>query len=189
MASFMNRHLSAWPSSEVRCALFVIASCLCAILRPYRLNSSNNVDNFILVLIALCSLALLAATYHSATHIFTYCILISALLISIPHLVLIFYICYTLAKKAGIAPCCLKKHYQTLKAYVMDKGCTRQTDVESQFSVGSLPDRLINPEEYEPVLQTTVKHTAAESTEPTDTNEPVSEESRLIPVYTYGSTN
>ena len=116
VASFMNRHLSAWPSSEVRCALFVIASCLYATLRPYRLNSSNNVNNFILVLIALWSLALLAATYHSATHIFTYSILISALLISIPHLVLIFYICYTLAKKAGIAPCCLKKPYQTLKA-------------------------------------------------------------------------
>ena len=32
--------------------------------------------------------------------------------------------------------------------------CTRQTetDKESQFSVGSLTDWLINPEEYEPVV-------------------------------------
>ena len=188
VASFMNRHLSAWPSSEVRCALFVIASCLYATLRPYRLNSSNNVDNFILALIALCSLALLAATNHSATNIFTSSILISVMLISIPHLVLIFYICYTLAKRAGIA-LCLKKHYQTLKACA---GCTRQTetDMESQFSVDSLPDRLINPEEYEPVPQTTEKYTAAEPTKSTDTNEPVSEEPRrLTPVYTYGSIN
>jgi len=191
VASFMNRHLSAWPSSEVRCALFVIASCLYATLRPYRLNSSNDVDNFILVLIALCSLALLAATNHSATNIFTCSILISVMLISIPHLVLIFYICYTLAKRAGIA-LCLKKHYQTLKAYVLEAGCTRQTetDTESRFSGDSLPDRLINPKEYEPVPQTTEKHTAAEPTESTDTNEPVSEEPRrLIPVYTYGSIN
>ena len=40
-------------------------------------------------------------------------------------------------------------------------------------------DRLINPEEYEPVLPTTEEHTAAE---------PVNEDPRkLSPVYTYGS--
>ena len=155
------------------------------------MNSSNNVDNFILVLIASCSLALLAATYHSATNIFTCSILISVMLISIPHLVLIFYICYTLAKRAGIS-LCLKKHYQTLKAYVVDAGCTRQTetDMESQFSVDSLPDWLINPEDYEPVLRTAEKHTAAEPTGATNTNEQANEEPRrLTPVYTYGSIN
>ena len=54
--------------------------------------------------------------------------------------------------------------------------CTRQigTDKESQFSVGSLPDLLINPDEYEPVVALDHrKHTAAEPCQPTDTNDPV----------------
>ena len=62
-----------------------------------------------------------------------------------------------------------------------------EADVEAESDTDSLPDRLINPGEYEPVLPTTEEHTAAELTE---NKEPVSEElRRLIPVYTYGSIN
>ena len=54
-----------------------------------------------------------------------------------------------------------------------------------QSDTGSLPDRLINPGEYEPVLPTTEEHSTAE---PTEDKEPVDEEPRrLTPVYTYGS--
>ena len=60
-------------------------------------------------------------------------------------------------------------------------------DVENESDHDSLPDQLINPVEYEPVLPTTEKHTAAELTED---NESVNEEPRrLSPVYTYGSIN
>ena len=62
-----------------------------------------------------------------------------------------------------------------------------EADVETESDTGSLPDRLINPGDYEPVLPTTEEHTAAE---PTEDKETVSEEPRrLIPVYTYGSIN
>ena len=60
-----------------------------------------------------------------------------------------------------------------------------EADVESDTS--SLPDRLVNPGEYEPVLLTTEEHTAAENTvnkEPSNQNP-----RRLTPVYTYGSIN
>ena len=60
-------------------------------------------------------------------------------------------------------------------------------DVEAESDTGSLPDHLINPGEYEPVLPTTEEHTAAELTEDKET---VNEEPRrLILVYTYGSIN
>ena len=60
-----------------------------------------------------------------------------------------------------------------------------EADVETESDTDSLPDRLINPGEYEPVLPTTEEHTAAELTE---NKEPDNEEPRrLIPVYTYGS--
>ena len=60
-----------------------------------------------------------------------------------------------------------------------------ETDVEAQSDTGLLPDRLVNPEEYEPLLPTTEEHTVAEFTENKDS---VSEDpSRLTLVYTYGS--
>ena len=62
-----------------------------------------------------------------------------------------------------------------------------KADVEAESDTGSLPDRLINPGVYEPVLPTAEEHTAAELTED---KEPVNEEPRrLTPVYSYGSIN
>ena len=62
-----------------------------------------------------------------------------------------------------------------------------EADVEAESDTGSLPDWLINPGEYEPLLPTTEEHTAAELMED---KEPVNEEPRrLTPVYTYGSIN
>ena len=64
--------------------------------------------------------------------------------------------------------------------------CT-DTDVEFECDTGSLPDYLINPQQYEPVLPTIGEHTAAHSTE---SKEPASEDlGKLSPVYTYGSIN
>ena len=37
-------------------------------------------------------------------------------------------------------------------------------DLEAETNTGSLPDRLINPGEYEPLLPTTEQHTAAGTT-------------------------
>ena len=60
-----------------------------------------------------------------------------------------------------------------------------EADMEAESDTGSLPDRLINPGEYEPVLQVRREHAAAE---PTEDQEPDNEEPRrLTPVYTYGS--
>ena len=69
----------------------------------------------------------------------------------------------------------------------MYKTCMQTTrppseDVEGDSDTGSLPDRLINPGGYEPMLPTTEEHSAAE---PTEDKEP----RRLTPVYTYGSIN
>ena len=79
--------------------------------------------------------------------------------------------------------------YKTLKRSVQATRHTSEVeeDVEAESDTGSLPDRLINPGEYEPVLPTTEEHTAAEHTVDKET---VNEEPRrLIPVYTYGSIN
>ena len=160
------------------------AACLYAVLRPYKSNLKNNVDFLILILLEIVSLVFLTATYHPATRTFTLCIVIAVLLIAIPHLVLIFYICYKFAKKAGITQF-MERKYQSLKTYSRSIRCTRQAevDVEAETDTESLPDRLINPEEYEPVLPTMEEHRDPEPTESCNDSR------RLTPVYTYGSFN
>ena len=62
--------------------------------------------------------------------------------------------------------------------------CAANGKIEVQSDSDSLPDRVINPGEYEPVPQTAQEHTAAEPTGSND-EEPV----RQISVYTYSSLN
>ena len=175
---FLNRHRLSSHTSQLQCVVYVCFTCFYAITRPYKLNFANNVD---IVILFLLEIFVLATSNPASSHV----ILATTLLLLVPHVVLIFYICYVLAKKAGITEC-LKRKYENLKRCVQ---VTRHTskaeaDVEDEFDTGFLPDRLINPERYKPVLPTTEKHTAAE---PTENKE--QENKKLIPVYTYGSIN
>ena len=181
---FLNHHRLLSHTSILQGVLFVCATCAHAITRPYKLNFMNNVDIVILFLLEI----LIFVTSSSASPYLTYSILASTLLLLVPHTILIFYICHKLAKKIGITQC-LKRMYQTLKRCVQPTRHTSKVeeDVEAESDTGSLPDQLINPGEYEPVLPTTEEHTAAELTEDKET---VNEEPRrLIIVYTYGSIN
>ena len=168
--------------SSGQCLLLAGVSCFYAITRPYKLNFMNGID---IVILFLLEVLVTVASNPSPKH-YTYTILISALLLCIPHMVLIFYICCKLTKKAGITQC-LKRIYKGLK--ICASRCTGHTeaDVEVEFDTGSLPDWLRNPEGYESVLSTREEHTAAE---PTENKQLVNDDiRRMIPVYTYGSMN
>ena len=174
VASFIPHHYSFWPSSEQRCVLFMSVCGFYAITRPYKLNFRNNVDVLILVL-----LATLLLTFHTPKkEDITFCFLVSAVLLSVPHVVLIFYICYELAMRLGIT-LCLKMIYKTLCLQATRRTSKAETDVEAQSDIGLLPDRLVNPGEYKSLLPTTEEH-----------KETVKEDTRrLTPAYTYGSIN
>ena len=173
----------------MQCILFGFAVSFYAVVRPYKRTFSNNVDILILVLLETMSVEMLLAAFHIAPpERFIYYVLSIILLLLVPHMILIFYVCYVLANKAGITQC-LKRKYETLKRCVQATRPTSEAeaDVEAESDTGSLPDRLINPEKYEPVLPTTEEHTAAELTEDKESdNEKLR---RLIPAYTYGSIN
>jgi len=59
-----------------------------------------------------------------------------------------------------------------------------EAEEESESDTDSLPDRLINPNEYEQISHTAQEHRVAESQEVVN-----GEPRRLTPVYTYGSVN
>jgi len=93
-----------------------------------------------------------------------------------------------LADATGITQC-LKKKYTDMKRYTMANRHSSRAEaaVESESDTDSLPDRVINPNEYEPLSHSEQEHRV---TEPTERNEAVDEEPRrLTPVYTYGSIN
>ena len=61
-----------------------------------------------------------------------------------------------------------------------------EAEVEAESDTDSLPDRLVNPEDYEPLLHTTEGHASVEPTE--DKLGTVNEDpTRLNSVYNYGS--
>ena len=170
-------------SSGVQYVLFIAASCIIAVIRPYNMNLRNSGDFLILVLLEILSSELLFEAYHTSASLSTQYILGSTLFAGVPHLILIFYIFCVLARKAGIIEC-LKRKYEILKRCIQAIRNTSQAETDTEAD-GSLPDRLINPGAYELLPPTTEKHTAAEHTE---NEEPVNQDpKRLTPVYTYGS--
>ena len=75
-------------------------------------------------------------------------------------------------------------HYLKKKCIALTKAIRNQAETDvSSLPDSPVPDRLINPENYEPPFSTPQRHTTAE---PTD-----GAQRRLIPgpVYTYGSIN
>ena len=157
VASFIPHHYSFWPSSEQRCVLLMSVCGFYAITRPYKLNFRNNVDVLILVLLA----TLLLTFQTPKKKDITFCSWVSAVLLSVPHMVLIFYICYELAVRLGTT-LCLKMIYKTLFVQATRHASKAETDVEAQSDTGLLPHRLMNPGEYKSLLPTTEEHAAAE---------------------------
>ena len=179
--TFLNRNYHTWSLSS-QIALFASVTCIYAIIRPYKFNYMTTVDILILFLVEMLSLT----TTNSNTKHFTKFVLVSTLALLVPHMVLLFYICYELAKKAGITEY-LQRKYKLLKRCVQVTKCKSQVDIEADFDAGSLPDRMLNPGDYEPVVPTTEEHVAAV---PTQNKDLVDEQTRwLTPVHTYGSIN
>ena len=190
LVSFYNNS-SLWVSAEVQSVLLVCATCIYAVLRPYKHNFRNIADILTLALLEAMSFELFAEAYHPPTvQRAPYHAMVSVVMLGVPHMILLVYMPYLFAKKVGITEC-LKTRYKHLKRSVQTIRDTRQceADVEAESVTGSLPDRMINPGEYEPLLPTTEEHTAAENTKAPDKEWDNKEPIRLTPVYTYGSIN
>jgi len=120
VALFAPHNWPYWPTSETLCAVFIGSCCFYAIVKPYRLNSGNNVDILILALLAIL-LLLFATALHQHAYVYRRTAIVFSMLISlllgIPHMVLILSLCHKFAKKNGITQL-LKTKYGDLKRCV-----------------------------------------------------------------------
>ena len=191
LSTYTLEHYDRVPIMLLQCGLLMAVSCFHAVARPYKTSYSNIVDIVILAMLeCFLSLTFVLVVYHSekgGATIEIFAIGLS-LLLGVPHMALVIYIINKLAEKTGITHC-LKFKYIGLKEWIL---LTRQINqakpnVEATFDIESLPDRLINPGEYEPLIPNTNEHTVGEST---DSKVSITEEPRqLTPVYTYESIN
>ena len=172
----------------IQCGFFICASCIHAITRPYKTTYQNNVDIAILGLLGLLLLLFSNMLYSPTVGSITHASVVTVLLLCVPHVALMFCVCYKLAEKTGVT-LWLKLKYKDFKEWILS---TRQThrateNVDVTSDVESLPDRLINPEDYEPLLPNANNCTVGES--PDSKVSILDEPRRLTPVYTYGSMN
>jgi len=87
----------------------------------------------------------------------------------------------------GITQCLCRKCTDLKSMITNGYASQAEAEVETESDTDSLPDRLLNPKEYEALSQTAPEHRAAKATESQDavTEEP----RRLITVCNYGSIN
>jgi len=172
-AGYYTSHALGW----LLCA--IAASLLIAIARPYKRNYMNVLESLTLALLGL--LSLLMITYQYLVPSGTY-LLLPYLIItfaSIPQLVLALYILYHPLRGRTLVKCITVK----ITNLRMNKRSGQNT---GQQITDSLPDRLVNPDQYScrPLLPV-----ESELIYQQDNTKSGNHERCITPVYTYGSVN
>ena len=138
-----DNHAYGWQMTAVVCGS---ASLFFSIIRPYKVKYFNAIDSIILALPAL--LALICQDIfanHGQTSVTPTLVVCGLLIIGLPHATLMLYILYIVSKKIGIYQCLIEK-CRCLLSMVCRKKHSLALDTDS------LPDRLVNPDEYEPLI-------------------------------------
>ena len=103
--NYVNPHHSNSPTLMYVCITFASATGFYALTRLYRSNVKNNIDICILLLLEGLSFEFYTAMYQPTSLTSRRAIVISTLLISVPHMILILYICNMLVRKIGLTQC------------------------------------------------------------------------------------
>ena len=124
--------------------IIVAAAMLIAIARPYKRNYMNVLESLMLILLGLVLLLILAYQYLLPSEAHLLLPYLITTLISIPQLVLILYIVYHPLRG------------RRLVKYITERIRNLRTNVKGQNTeqqvTDSLPDRLVNPDQYSPLL-------------------------------------
>jgi len=146
----IDDHAFGWLTTAV---VLVSTSLFFAIVRPYKVNYFNAIDSIILAMLALQSLIgqfILYLPNQRYSHIIGR---LGLLILGIPHATLVLYTLYIILKKISSFHY-LKQKCQCLLSMVCWK---KHSLAEASSGCGgldtdSLPDRLVNPDEYEPLI-------------------------------------
>jgi len=160
-----------WLTTAV---VFASTSLFFSNARPYKMDHSNTFDSLLLALLSIQALLNLLVKYlHRYNNLIGLTVL---LIMGIPHAALTLYILYIISKKIQILQY-LKRKCQCLSSAVhWDKHSLNAAN--NELDTDSLPDRLVNPDEYEPLIPA-VNHSEHQS-------ESHTVQARVTPMNTYG---
>ena len=155
------------------------ASLFFSILRPYKVDHLNTIDCLLLAMLSIQAWICLFVRYlpnQRYSHVIG---VIRLLILGIPHAALVLYILYIISKKIRILQH-LKRKCRCLlsKARWNNHSLTEANNGYGGLDTDSLPDRLENPDEYEPLIAA-VNHKEHQS-------ESYAVPARLTPMNTYG---
>ena len=101
------------------------------------------------------------------------------LIVGFPHAALMLYILYIILKKTKVLHCLKKKYQCMLSMFCLNKHPLVEANSDRDgHDTDSLPDRLVNPNEYEPLIPA-VNHQGTE-------NDSDTAQTRVTPMNTYG---
>ena len=148
MSSF--NHAYIWLATAVA---FVCTLLFFAIVRPYKVNNRNTIDTLLLAMLNVQILIIMFVKYlPNQRH--SHVIGITGLLaMGIPHAAFLLYILYIVLKKIRILQD-LKRKCRCLLSTVHwnNHSLTEANNGYGGLDTDSLPDRLENPDEYEPLI-------------------------------------
>jgi len=130
--------------------VFVSTALFFSNVRPYKVHHFNITDSLLLALLSTQTVICLFVK-HLPDHRYSHAIGMTGLLIiGIPHAALVVYILYIVSKKVRILQH-LKRKCLCLLTIVC---CNKHSLAEGHVGVDtdSLPDRLVNPDQYEPLI-------------------------------------
>ena len=93
---------------------------------------------------------------------------------------------FHLADATGIVQYLNRKYRALRRSIRLMRRHVHQVEEQEEYDIDTLPDRLINPVEYEPPFSNAQEHAIDEQTE---SKELVNHAPRITPIYTYGSIN
>ena len=175
-----DHYYSQGPLLFVQGLVLVLMSCVITIARPYKEMYRNIIDSVALALLGTILLEFFNVLYFSGNGYYFFTVTVTV--VGVPHMVLLSYICYRLAEKAGLNQW-IRKKYSDLKRFARSAHQVEaDTCTEGGADANSFPHRLVYPGEYE-------HNTQGHTTSVSDPIQTTGELNSLVPAYTYGSIN
>ena len=175
-----DHYYSQGPLLFVQGLVLVLMSCVITIARPYKEMYRNIIDSVALALLGTILLEFFNVLYFPGNGYYFFTVAVTV--VGAPHMVLLTYICYRLAEKAGLNQW-IRKKYSDLKRFARSAHQVEaDTCTEGGADANSFPHRLVYPGEYE-------HNTQGHTTSVSDPIQTTGELNSLVPAYTYGSIN
>ena len=140
-------HAYAWLTTAI---VFVSTLLFFAIVRPYKVNHLNSIDTLFLALMSIQLLIIVFVKYLPNQSYRNVIAVTGLLTMGIPHAALVLYIMCIMSKKIRFL-----QHLKGKCQCLYNNLCQNkhsQPEANNGKDTDSLPDRMVNPDEYEPLI-------------------------------------